>query len=75
MTLPAPGPRPADPRTRPGARPDEAVDPVAAVDDALAGLDGLGDRPLADHVAVFERIHTALGDALAAGAGETSGRA
>jgi hypothetical protein len=34
---------------------------------ALAGLDGLADRPLAEHVEVFERIHTALGDALAAG--------
>ncbi|MGI5131498.1 hypothetical protein ACQEVB_32155 [Pseudonocardia sp. CA-107938] len=34
---------------------------------ALAGLDGLAERPLAEHVDVFERIHTALGDALAAG--------
>lgn len=34
---------------------------------ALAGLDGLADRPLAEHVEVFERIHTALGNALADG--------
>ena len=42
----------------------------------MAGLDGLADRPLADHVAVFEQIHVALGDALAAGsaAGEAPGR-
>jgi hypothetical protein len=71
MTVPPPGPRPADPRIRPGG----PVDPAEAVDDALAGLDGLGGRPLAEHVAVFERIHSALGDALAVGAGEASGRA
>jgi hypothetical protein len=64
-------PRPGDPRIRPGA----PVDPAEAVDAALAGLDGIADRPLADHVAVFERIHSALGDALAAGAAEASGRA
>jgi hypothetical protein len=33
----------------------------------MAGLDGLADRPLGEHVEVFERIHAALGDALAAG--------
>jgi hypothetical protein len=33
----------------------------------MAGLDQLGDRPLAEHVEAFERVHTALGDALAAG--------
>lgn len=48
-----------------------------AFDWALAELDGLADRPLPEHVAVFERIHTALQDALAAGsgAGEAAGRA
>ena len=75
MTLPPSGPRPADPRAIAGIRPEQTADPVGAVDAALAGLDGLDDRPLAEHVAVFERIHTALGDALAAGAGEASGRA
>jgi hypothetical protein len=74
MTVPPPGPRPADPRADRGIRPEQAADPAGAVDAALAGLDGLDDRPLAEHVAVFERIHSALGDALAAGAGEASGR-
>jgi hypothetical protein len=54
-----------DPRTLRGATPDEAVRA------ALAALDGLADRPLAEHVAVFEVIHAALGDALAA---ETTGQ-
>jgi hypothetical protein len=55
MTVPMPGPppRPADPRV--------------AVDAAMAGLDGLAERPLAEHVEAFERVHTALSDALAAG--------
>jgi hypothetical protein len=33
----------------------------------MASLDDLRDRPLAEHVEAFERVHTALGDALAAG--------
>ena len=86
MTLPPSAPRPADPRTRgPGPReaaaPEDGTEPAgedvaAAVDAAMAGLDGLADRPLTEHVAVFERIHAALGDALAAApaAGETPGR-
>jgi len=87
MTLPPP--RPLDPRTVPGSGVGSAgagqepawldpagPDPAGAVDRALAGLEGLSDRPLADHVVVFERIHTALQDALAAGsgAGEAAGR-
>ena len=66
MTLPSP--RPADP---------VGGDPGEAFEQALAGLEGLADRPLDEHVAVFERIHAALQDALAAGsgAGETAGRA
>jgi hypothetical protein len=76
MTLPPPGPRPADPRP-PGRRHDGVADPVQTIDRASEGLAGLADRPLAEHVAVFERIHSALGDALAAGSavGEASGRA
>lgn len=59
MTVPIPGPpRPADPR---------GPDPRAAVVAAMAGLDGLAERPLAEHVDAYERVHTALGDALAAG--------
>lgn len=59
MTVPIPGPpRPADPR---------GPDPRAAVAAAMAGLDGLNERPLAEHVDAYERVHAALGDALAAG--------
>jgi hypothetical protein len=60
MTVPTPGPPPRPP------------DPLAAVDRAVAGLDGLADRPLGEHVEVFEQIHSALSDALAA---ESSGGA
>ena len=64
MTVPIPGPpRPSDPR---GAGP-QAVEPRAAVAAAMAGLDGLADRPLAEHVEAYERVHAALGDALGAG--------
>jgi hypothetical protein len=63
MSVPKPGPPP---------RPEEPADPRPAVERAMAGLDGLADRPLAEHVEAFERVHTALSDALAAG---TSGSA
>jgi hypothetical protein len=53
MTAPMPGPPPSD--------------PLAVVEEAMAALEGLAERPLGEHVEVFERIHTALGDALAAG--------
>ncbi|HYH28762.1 MAG TPA: hypothetical protein VD903_00105 [Pseudonocardia sp.] len=55
MTVPTPGP------------PPRPADPLTAVDRAVAALDGLADRPLGEHVEAFERVHTALGDALAAG--------
>ena len=57
MNDPAPGPLP---------RP---ADPAEVVGRAMAGLDGLTERPLAEHVAAFERVHAALGEALAAGEG------
>jgi hypothetical protein len=41
-------------------------DPVAGIAVALAGLDGLDHRPTAAHVAAFDRVHTALTDALSA---------
>jgi hypothetical protein len=41
-------------------------DPVAGVDVAMAGLQGLDTRPTAEHVAAFDRVHTALSDALLA---------
>jgi len=52
----------------PFPRPGMDDDAIARreVTDALAELDRLADRPLAEHVAVFERVHTALGEALAA---------
>lgn len=36
------------------------------MDEALAMLDGLGDRPLAEHVEQFETVHKALVDTLSA---------
>jgi len=60
MTVPVPGdPRPA------AARPLAAV--RADVDAALEALDAVADRPAAEHVAAFERVHAALGAALVAG--------
>lgn len=53
MTVPAPGPSPGP------------VDPQQRVERALAALDGLDHRPLAEHVEAFEELHTALSDALA----------
>lgn len=43
----------------------EIPDEHAAVAQAMAGLDGLAERPLGEHVEAFERVHAALGDALA----------
>ncbi|ANY08797.1 hypothetical protein [Pseudonocardia sp. HH130630-07] len=64
MTVPTPGPRPGDPRP-PGPRP--VADLRTDVEDALAGLDELADRPVAEHPVAFERVHAALGRALTAG--------
>jgi hypothetical protein len=54
-------PRPADPR------PPSLTALRASVDAAMAGLDGLDGRPPAEHVEAYERVHAALGEALAAG--------
>ena len=35
-----------------------------AISNALAGLDGLSELPVAEHVERFESVHTALTDAL-----------
>jgi hypothetical protein len=43
------------------------LDPTEAVARAMVGLDGVAERPLAEHVEAFERVHAALGEALAAG--------
>ena len=37
---------------------------VPAVDGVLSSLDGLADRPVAEHVAVFEQAHERLRRAL-----------
>jgi hypothetical protein len=60
MTAPLPGPPP------PGIA-NQPADPAELVGKAMAGLDGLAGLPLAEHVAAFERVHAALGEALAAG--------
>jgi hypothetical protein len=39
--------------------------PEEAVAAALAQLDGLEDRPVAEHVEVFDTVHRSLQDALA----------
>lgn len=46
-----------------------AAEPIEAtgeprVDDALRRLSGLGDRPVAEHPPVFERVHASLVDVL-----------
>jgi hypothetical protein len=53
-------------------RPEEQRDPTeqvehtghAEVDDVIASLDGLDDRPVAEHVEVFESAHDRLRGAL-----------
>ncbi|TQM37151.1 hypothetical protein [Pseudonocardia cypriaca] len=55
MTVPMPGP------------PPRTADPLDAVQQAVSALEGLADRPLGEHVEAYERVHTALSDALAAG--------
>jgi hypothetical protein len=47
-------------------------DPGVVVARAMAGLDGLAERPLTEHVEAFERVHTALGEALATGSTGTA---
>ncbi len=48
-------------------QPDEKDPPTGdqAVDAALGVLEGLGQRPVREHVAVFDAIHGALADRLA----------
>jgi hypothetical protein len=57
MNVPLPGP------------PPRPVDPQERVQRALTALDGLDGQPLAEHVAVFDDLHTALSDALAGPSG------
>jgi hypothetical protein len=57
MNVPLPGP------------PPRPVDPQERVQRALTALDDLDGRPPAEHVAVFDDLHTALSDALAGPSG------
>ena len=61
------GPAPAGNPAAAGDLAAGAPPASAAVAVALAGLDGLADRPLAEHVAAFERVHAALAGALGTG--------
>lgn len=45
-----------------------AAELAARLSTAVSGLDDLDRRPLAEHVAVFEDLHTVLGEVLTAGA-------
>lgn len=58
--MPAP-PLPGPPTPRP---PGESADPLASIDAALAGLDDIEDRPVAEHVALYDAAHVALTAAL-----------
>lgn len=62
MTVPTPGPPPGADAGSACAPP---ADPRENIARAMAGLDELTGRPLAEHVEAFERVHAALGEALA----------
>lgn len=62
-------PVPGDPR-RVSPHPVDAV--RAEVRAAIDGLAALHARPVVEHVEAFERVHAALGSALAEGAGPES---
>ncbi len=53
MTGPVPGPPPAAPGS------------VPQVTEALLALDGLAERPVHEHVELFDGLHRTLQDALA----------
>lgn len=53
--------------TAPVPAPPPSAEPSVHVARAMAGLDGLAERPLAEHVEAFERVHGALGEALGTG--------
>jgi hypothetical protein len=58
MTEPSPSrPVPGPPRPGPGPGHVPAPEPAAVAEDAFAGLD---ERPVAEHVAVFEAEHARL---------------
>jgi hypothetical protein len=62
MTEPTP-PRPVPGPPRPGTGPAPADDPVPPTESRAAGeqsFDDLDERPVAEHVAVFEAEHSRL---------------
>ncbi len=80
---------PGDPNARQASEPEQAQQsgdpgaPEAArtgeprVDEALRGLAALGDLPVAEHPAVYERIHGELAEVLSGlrpGSGPATGR-
>lgn len=46
------------------ATPGQAVDPRERIETAMAGLDGVEDLPVGEHVERFDAVHSALTDAL-----------
>jgi hypothetical protein len=57
-----PRPVPGPPRPGPGSSPASASEPVPAPDAARRDpFAGLNDRPVAEHVAVYEAEHARLG--------------
>ena len=65
---PVPGPPPAQspswPQQEDTPRPGPPSTATDQIDGALAGLDGLSDLPVAEHVARFDAVHSALTNAL-----------
>jgi hypothetical protein len=60
------------PSPEPVSRPAEGATGHPEVDEVIASLEGLENRPLPEHVAVFESAHDRLRAALA-DAGDPSG--
>lgn len=64
----APGPHDAAPGSGPAAPAEDRHEDVAAaeraVTEALAGLDGLDELAVSEHVRRFDAVHTALTEAL-----------
>ncbi len=44
-----------------------------SIEDALARLDDLDGRPVSEHVGIYEQVHSALQDQLAAASDEEAG--
>ena len=51
------------PRARP-SRPARGLPPAGRVDEAVSQLEDLAGLPVAEHPAIFERVHQQLTDAL-----------